>query len=438
MSRSSNKSVCNKSPPNSTNKQQQQQQHQQSAKIPFSIESIIGKSVTSSVDSKMQQIKSDTSQLQHMNVARHNNSSKSSSIRSSMAINRGHQQRPVNVAPASTLFPMFVDQLALLTSQLVGDPHARLALFGSFPMHPNSLPPLSLAAAAAQCHGLQCNSSMLTAPLLSGAVPVAPTQPISMATIHKDYCPVPTFPGGPQSAPCDIKQRINTTSIYNNRLMFDRAEQPPQHQLHQHHRQQPPQSSCNADNHDTGSNDHSNMRREYADQIKPIESQAADSGSISNDNNNSGPKVFTCNECGKCFNAHYNLTRHMPIHTGVRPFICKVCGKGFRQASTLCRHKIIHTEEKPHKCSICSKSFNRSSTLNTHMRIHAGYKPWKCGYCGKSFHQKGNFKNHQLTHTGVKKYKCPECNKSFHQIYNLAFHRHTHLGKSNQSVCLSL
>lgn len=89
-----------------------------------------------------------------------------------------------------------------------------------------------------------------------------------------------------------------------------------------------------------------------------------------------GNKVFKCNECGKCFNAHYNLTRHMPIHTGVRPFICKVCGKGFRQASTLCRHKIIHTEEKPHKCNVCSKSFNRSSTLNTHMRIHAGYKPW--------------------------------------------------------------
>ncbi|KAA8590418.1 hypothetical protein FQN60_014352, partial [Etheostoma spectabile] len=56
------------------------------------------------------------------------------------------------------------------------------------------------------------------------------------------------------------------------------------------------------------------------------------------------PKVFTCEVCGKVFNAHYNLTRHMPVHTGARPFVCKVCGKGFRQASTLCRHKIIHTQ----------------------------------------------------------------------------------------------
>lgn len=138
------------------------------------------------------------------------------------------------------------------------------------------------------------------------------------------------------------------------------------------------------------------------------------------------PKTFTCPECGKVFNAHYNLTRHMPVHTGARPFVCKICGKGFRQASTLCRHKIIHTSEKPHKCQTCGKCFNRSSTLNTHMRIHAGYKPFVCEFCGKGFHQKGNYKNHRLTHSTEKQYKCNICNKAFHQIYNLTFHMHTH------------
>ncbi|XP_067626183.1 fez family zinc finger protein erm isoform X1 [Eurosta solidaginis] len=140
-------------------------------------------------------------------------------------------------------------------------------------------------------------------------------------------------------------------------------------------------------------------------------------------------KTFSCLECGKVFNAHYNLTRHMPVHTGARPFVCKVCGKGFRQASTLCRHKIIHTSEKPHKCQTCGKAFNRSSTLNTHTRIHAGYKPFVCEFCGKGFHQKGNYKNHKLTHSGEKAYKCNICNKAFHQVYNLTFHMHTHNDK---------
>lgn len=145
--------------------------------------------------------------------------------------------------------------------------------------------------------------------------------------------------------------------------------------------------------------------------------------------NSTKQKSFECGECGKIFNAHYNLTRHMPVHTGARPFVCKICGKGFRQASTLCRHKIIHTSEKPHKCHTCGKAFNRSSTLNTHARIHAGYKPFVCEYCGKGFHQKGNYKNHKLTHSGEKAYKCTVCSKAFHQIYNLTFHMHTHNDK---------
>ena len=137
-------------------------------------------------------------------------------------------------------------------------------------------------------------------------------------------------------------------------------------------------------------------------------------------------KCFVCPECGKTFNAHYNLNRHMPVHTGARPFVCKVCDKGFRQASTLCRHKIIHTSEKPHKCKTCGKAFNRSSTLNTHMLIHRGYKPFVCEFCGKGFHQKGNYKNHRLTHSKEKQFKCEICHKAFHQIYNLTFHMHTH------------
>ena len=157
-----------------------------------------------------------------------------------------------------------------------------------------------------------------------------------------------------------------------------------------------------------------------------VNAASSSSSTSSSSSSQEKAKIFKCNDCGKVFNAHYNLTRHMPVHTGARPFICKVCGKGFRQASTLCRHKIIHTQEKPHRCQTCGKSFNRSSTLNTHVRIHSGLKPWICEYCGKGFHQKGNYKNHKLTHSGDKQYKCNICNKAFHQVYNLTFHMHTH------------
>lgn len=172
----------------------------------------------------------------------------------------------------------------------------------------------------------------------------------------------------------------------------------------------------------------STMRTKVASHRK-LDDTVGASATNNNNNNNNKQKTFACPECGKIFNAHYNLTRHMPVHTGARPFVCKICGKGFRQASTLCRHKIIHTSDKPHKCATCGKAFNRSSTLNTHTRIHAGYKPYVCEFCGKGFHQKGNYKNHRLTHSGEKAYKCSICNKAFHQIYNLTFHMHTHNDK---------
>ena len=31
-------------------------------------------------------------------------------------------------------------------------------------------------------------------------------------------------------------------------------------------------------------------------------------------------KTYPCPQCGKIFNAHYNLTRHMPVHTGQQTF----------------------------------------------------------------------------------------------------------------------
>uniref|UniRef100_A0A8B9LX03 FEZ family zinc finger 1 n=1 Tax=Accipiter nisus TaxID=211598 RepID=A0A8B9LX03_9AVES len=123
----------------------------------------------------------------------------------------------------------------------------------------------------------------------------------------------------------------------------------------------------------------------------------------------SKPKVFTCEVCGKVFNAHYNLTRHMPVHTGARPFVCKVCGKGFRQASTLCRHKIIHTQVNP--------SAHHSNPLT-----HSGEKQFKCNICNKAFHQVYNLTFHMHTHNDKKPFTCPTCGKGFCRNFDLKKH----------------
>ena len=75
--------------------------------------------------------------------------------------------------------------------------------------------------------------------------------------------------------------------------------------------------------------------------------QTTMSSTVSSLSTNSA-KTFTCTECGKVFNAHYNLTRHMPVHTGARPFVCTWpdCDQRFNRKYNLNRHLWIHAENK--------------------------------------------------------------------------------------------
>ncbi|CAD6192906.1 unnamed protein product [Caenorhabditis auriculariae] len=110
-------------------------------------------------------------------------------------------------------------------------------------------------------------------------------------------------------------------------------------------------------------------------------------------------KKHECHVCGKTFNAHYNLTRHMPVHTGERPFTCKVsykpftcdvCGKGFHQNGNFKNHRLTHEDTKQYTCTICNKSYN----LAFHMFTHNEVKPFTCSVCGKGFCRNFDLKKH--------------------------------------------
>ncbi|XP_077322400.1 uncharacterized protein LOC143956163 isoform X4 [Lithobates pipiens] len=182
-------------------------------------------------------------------------------------------------------------------------------------------------------------------------------------------------------------------------------------------------------------------------------------------------KLFSCSECGKCFNKKGNLDKHKRIHTDG----CDVRNSSERRLllSADCKSEDnVITQDPPggnpntqnihHRLSCPETSMDpsdqgesshQSHTMigNIHVRSHTadpstdpsnpeesssphegdhrGQNLFSCSECGKCFPQKGKLIQHQRVHTGERPFPCSECGKCFSHKCTLRTHQRIHTGE---------
>ncbi|XP_077322397.1 uncharacterized protein LOC143956163 isoform X1 [Lithobates pipiens] len=117
-------------------------------------------------------------------------------------------------------------------------------------------------------------------------------------------------------------------------------------------------------------------------------------------------KLFSCSECGKCFNKKGNLDKHKRIHTGG----CDVRNSSERRLllSADCNSEDNVITQDPTEGNLNTPNiYHRPSCPETsmdpsdqsHIKIHTGDHHYSCTECGKFFSKKGDLDEHKRIHT---------------------------------------
>lgn len=111
-----------------------------------------------------------------------------------------------------------------------------------------------------------------------------------------------------------------------------------------------------------------------------------------------------------------------------RIFYCQYCGKPFENHGQMKRHMVVHQKDRPrpYRCDLCGKCYSYAQVLEVHRRTHTGERPYHCKFCGRRFNQKGHLKEHERIHTGEKPFACPICGKRFIQSSQVRKHVNYH------------
>ncbi|XP_065085536.1 zinc finger protein 99-like [Ochlerotatus camptorhynchus] len=142
----------------------------------------------------------------------------------------------------------------------------------------------------------------------------------------------------------------------------------------------------------------------------------------------SGVKRHACSYCSKQFAHDTTLRKHInSVHLKIKKYQCEHCPESFTDRSSLRYHDVVkHRDSKDFTCNICSKSYYTSTGLLQHNSLNHEQRKFKCDECGKMFAMKYHLKEHEKIHSDVRPYACSLCDRTFKRSKNLNEHLVTH------------
>lgn len=123
--------------------------------------------------------------------------------------------------------------------------------------------------------------------------------------------------------------------------------------------------------------------------------------SISQHLNTIEEKSTRCLHCGKMFESHFSMTKHLIELQEMKMLYCVLCKSPFSSISSLRKHILMfHCDAKYRRqCPHCDYRCFQTSDLEKHIaRRHTRNFKYKCSYCIKGFTTPKELRNHLARH----------------------------------------